>query len=152
MQIILLKDIKGLGKKNEIKNVADGYAKNYLVPRNLAREADKPAIGKLKNEIEAKKNKEQNQKRKLDSIVSALKNNPLIIPIKTGERGEVFGSVTKAEIIKELSNKLNLDKEAVSEIELSELDRPIKTLGKHLVKLKLGVAKDEIEINVTGQK
>lgn len=150
MRIILLKDIRGLGKKNEIKSVADGYAKNYLIPQNLAKDADKSALSELKNEIEAKKTKGQNQKEKLDSIISASKTNPVSIAIKTGKRGEVFGSVTRTDILKKLAERLNLDKETAEEIEITGLERPVKTPGTHRVELKLGGARGEIDVIVSG--
>lgn len=133
MKVILLQDIKGVGKKDEIINASDGHAKNYLFPRNLAVPADKEHMAKL----EAKKSSE-NHKKELEKE-AAIKNKEEIAKItlkiatKSGENGKIFGSITSKEIAENLKKqyKIEVDKKKVA------LKEPIKTLGTTNVEVKL---------------
>jgi large subunit ribosomal protein L9 len=122
MKIILLKDIKGLGVKYDIKQVKDGYARNFLIPQGLARPADQAGL-KLKSEFDAR---EQKLIEELKQKVKILEQEPEIFEIKTGERGEVFESVNKEKIQRILNRRGFRDFEV-------RLDRPLKTLGEHNV-------------------
>lgn len=133
MKVILLKDIKDLGKTGEIKELADGYARNYLIPRGLAVEA---TPDKLK-EIEEKKLKKQKNKQKEQSSAEALKDKlngkSVQISLKTGGGDKLFGAVTTKEIAELIEKQLNIkvDRKKI------ELEEPIKHLGDYNIKIKL---------------
>lgn len=132
MKVIFLQDVKGKGKQGEVKEVSEGYARNYLIPKNLVVEASK---GNMK-QLEAKKKGEEKQaekeyeealelKEKLESLEVALL-------AKAGEGGRLFGSVTSKQIVQELKKKkITLDKRKL------ELNDPIRTLGYTDVPVKL---------------
>ncbi len=152
MQVILLKDIRGFGRKNEIKNVADGYAKNYLIPKQLAKESDKTSLSELKNGIAAREEKLRQTKEIIDSITKKLQSDPLVIPVKVGSGGEVFGSVTKDNILKALSERFDWNKKMPAGADIENMDRPIKSLGRHKITLKLGGTREEIDVEVVGKE
>ncbi len=133
MKVILLKDIKDLGKTGEIKELADGYARNYLIPRGLAVEA---TPDKLK-EIEEKNLKTQKNKQKEMASAEALKDKlngkSVQISLKTGGGDKLFGAVTTKEIAEliEKQLKIKVDRKKI------ELDEPIKHLGDYNIKIKL---------------
>lgn len=128
MKILLLQDIKGLGKKMEIKEVADGYARNFLILKKLALPAEKTI--KIKGEFDAQ---ERIFTAKLQESKNKLNQEVLIFKIKTGSKGEVFGSINKEKIKKTLLNKKLIEPQA--EI---LLDKPIKSLGEHQIAINLG--------------
>lgn len=133
MKIILLKDYKNLGKAGEMVDAKDGYARNYLLPRNIAIEATPANVENWKEE-QAKLQEEerlafegaQELKEKLESIT-------LTLTAKGGETGKLFGSITNAEISKELlkEEKLSIDRKKI------ELKEPIKTAGLHEVPVRV---------------
>ncbi|NLF44538.1 MAG: 50S ribosomal protein L9 [Syntrophomonadaceae bacterium] len=133
MKVILLKDIKDLGKTGEIKELADGYARNYLIPRGLAVEA---TPDKLK-EIEEKNLKAQKNKQKEMASAEALKDKlngkSVQISLKTGGGDKLFGAVTTKEIAEliEKQLKIKVDRKKI------ELEEPIKHLGDYNIKIKL---------------
>jgi len=133
MKVILKSDIKGVGKKDQVINASDGYARNYLFPKNLAVPADKENMTKLNTKQKAneyKKSVELEEAKKLSEKISKLN---LIIKIKAGENGKIFGSVTAKEISEYLKNthKIDIDKKKI------ELKEPIKSLGSFNVSIKL---------------
>ena len=131
MRIILLKDIDELGKKYEVKEVADGYARNFLIPKGLAKPATEKVLKWLEaqKEIEAKKAEEE--LKKVQEKATTIDGQELIIPVKIGEEDQLFESITSQKI----SEKL---KEAGFEIKKSQIDlpEPIKELGEYPVKIK----------------
>ena len=143
MKVVLLKDIKGKGKKGDIVNISDGYALNYLIPQGLA----KPGTSSNLNEAnQAKQAKEyHDEQNKLQAIEQrkVIEGISLTIKVKCGANGKVFGSVTNKEVSDELAKqKINIDKKKI------EMDT-IKTTGHFDVKVKLypGVtAKLKIEV------
>jgi large subunit ribosomal protein L9 len=133
MKVIFLKDVKGKGKKGEVKNVADGYAHNFLLKNNLAREADQAAISQLagqkkKQEKEAAQELEEAKalKEKLESLTIELK-------AKSGEGGRLFGSITTKQVATELEkvHGIKIDKRKM------ELDDAIRALGYTNVPVKV---------------
>ena len=128
MKIILLQTIKGLGNKFDIKQVKDGYARNFLLPRGLAKIATEQVIKELETQKAAWEKGEQEIKTKLEALAKELSSQEFKFTLKTGKKGEVFGSVTKDDIKSKLS---------MPDIEI-ELERPIKTLGEHQVEIDLG--------------
>ena len=132
MKVIFLKDVKGQGKKGEIKNVSDGYASNFLFAQGLAKPANDSNVKQMEHQkgIEAKqKEKEKQEAQQLASKLDAL---TLVLKTKAGEGGRVFGSITSKHIADELKKqKFDIDKRKI------QLDDPIKTLGVTQVPVKL---------------
>lgn len=133
MKVILLDNIKGVGKKDQIINASDGYARNYLFPKKLAIEANNENMLKLKakqNGIEYKKNIEKEEANKL---ANRLQEITLKIQVKAGENGKIFGGVTAKEIAENLKAQYNIEIDK-KKINLSET---IKILGTVTVDIKL---------------
>lgn len=124
MRIFLLKDVKGIGRVNEIKNVSDGYARNFLIPRKLAVPADKKAIG-VKKEIDKK---EEDRVEEYKELAKKLADEKLTFKLKVGEKNEVFGSVSSTDIDKVLEGGIYRDGKV-------ELVHSLKELGEHKVEV-----------------
>lgn len=133
MQVILLQDIKGVGKKDEIINANDGYARNYLLPKKLGVEANKENLSKLKAKNDSKAYKKSVEKEEAQKIAEKLKGILLKIPVKSGENGKIFGSITSKEIADNLKEQYGIDVDK-KKIDLKE---PIKSLGSFNVNIKL---------------
>ncbi len=146
MKVILLQDIKGVGRKNEIINASDGYARNFLFKKNLAIEANIENMSKLNSQNEAKQYKKDVEKEAAKEIAKKLEKIILQIKVQSGEGGKIFGSVSAKEISENLQKQYNIvvDKKKI------DLKEPIKTLGEKQVDVKLfeGVT-GTIKINVT---
>ncbi|MFG6113636.1 large subunit ribosomal protein L9 [Thalassobacillus cyri] len=133
MKVIFTEDVKGKGKKGEVKNVSDGYARNYLLKNNLAKEA---TPGNMK-ELKAKKNKEkqleQQELEEAEKLKETLAGLEVKLTAKSGDGGRLFGSITSKQIADELkkTHKIKIDKRKI------ELDNPIRTLGYTNVPVKL---------------
>ena len=133
MKVILLDNIKGVGKKDEIINASDGYARNYLFPKKLAVEATKENLGKLESKNEANKFKKQNEKNDSIEVANKLKELVLTIKVKAGENGKIFGGVTSKEISENLKEqyKIEIDKKKI------EVKETIKNIGRFTINIKL---------------
>lgn len=127
MKVILLADVKGIGRKNEVKNVADGYARNFLIARKLAVAADEKGMG-VKKAADAK---EQAEHDRLQAIADKLSAMTFEFTIKTGEHKEVFGSVSKRDV------EQAIRAQGIGEGEI-EMDHPIKSTGEHSVEVNFG--------------
>ena len=133
MKVILLEDVKTLGKKGQIVEVNDGYARNFILKKNLGLEA----TGKNLNDLKLhKQNEEKVAKEKLEAakaLAEDLKNKSIIVRIQAGVEGKVFGSISSKEIAQAAKEQcdLELDKKKIV------LPEPIKTLGTHEVPVKL---------------
>lgn len=127
MQVILLADVKGVGRKNEVKNVADGYARNFLIARKLAVAADEKGMS-VKAASDAK---EEAEKARLSAIAAKLGAMTFEFAIKTGEHKEVFGSVSKRDVEQAIRAK------GIAEGEIL-LGHPIKSTGEHQVEVNFG--------------
>ena len=133
MKVILLDNIKGVGKKDEIINASDGYARNYLLPKKLAVEANAENMAKLNNKKEAANYRKDVEKQNAEELAKKLKGIMLKIKVKAGENGKIFGGVTSKEISDNLKSQYNFDIDK-KKIELKET---IKTLGEFNVPIKL---------------
>ena len=133
MKVILLDNIKGVGKKDEIINASDGYARNYLLPRKLAVEANAENMAKLNNKKEAANYKKDLEKQNAEELAKKLKGIMLKIKVKAGENGKIFGGVTSKEISDNLKSQYNFDIDK-KKIDLKET---IKTLGEFNITIKL---------------
>ena len=133
MKVILLDNIKGVGKKDEVINASDGYARNYLFPKKLAEEANTENMAKLNNKKEAALYKKDQEKQNAEELAKKLKGIMLKIKVKAGENGKIFGGVTSKEISDNLKTQYNfeVDKKKI------ELKETIKTLGSFNVSIKL---------------
>ena len=133
MKVILLDNIKGVGKKDEIINASDGYARNYLLPKKLAVEANAENMSKLNNKKESANYKKDQEKQQAEELAKKLKGIMLKIKVKAGENGKIFGGVTSKEISENLKSQYNfvVDKKKI------ELKDTIKTLGSFNVSIKL---------------
>ena len=132
MKVILLQDVKSLGKKDEIVEVSDGYARNFLLPRKLAVPVSKAALKRLEKnrlEREARQAKEREGAEKLAASLEALS---LTLPVKVGENDKLFGSVGVGDIAEALkAQHIDLDRRKIL------LADPIRELGVYTVRIKL---------------
>lgn len=132
MKVLLLVDVKGTGKKGEIKEVADGYAKNFLLKTGKAKIADNSAINENNRKIEANSYHREMEKQAAQKLANELKNTKVVVEIKCGENGKTFGSVTSKEISEALKAKgYDIDKRKI------ELKEPLKTIGVYTIDIKL---------------
>ena len=133
MKIILLKDVRGLGKKNEIREAADGYVRNFLLPSKLVKIAT-PQILAEHNKVVAKMTAEDREaKKRAEELARELNSRFLEFHLKTDESGTVFGSVNKDMILKGLRDSKLVRKERVE----IELEHPLKQIGEHMVPVDL---------------
>lgn len=133
MKVILNKDIKALGKLGDVKEVADGYARNCLFPQNLAIEATAANLKMLADRKSSEANRQAIEEAEAKELANKLNGKALNFKVKSGEGGRLFGSVTSKELSEEIKKtlKLDIDKRRIG------LEEPIKTLGEHTVKLHL---------------
>lgn len=134
MKVIFNVDVKGQGKKGELKEVSDGYARNYLLPRNLASEATTDNINTLKLKEKAKQAQLAKEKALAEENAKKLSGVQVIIRAKAGKNGKLFGAVTSQEISDALKAQFNIDIEKNKIVQAE----PIKTFGNFTVKAKLG--------------
>jgi large subunit ribosomal protein L9 len=127
MKVLLLQDVKKVGRRNEIKEVSDGYARNFLIPKKLAMPADEAAL-KIKK---ATDEKEAELVAKLKNLSEKLKNDILEFRVKSGKEGEVFGSVSAEQIKKSLEEKGYGKTEVL-------LEKPLRLMGNHKVGINFG--------------
>lgn len=132
MKVILLKDVKSVGKKGDIINASDGYARNYLLPRGLAQEATGTNVHILNNKKEAERRQKLAEIEAAQKIAESLKGKEINLSVKTGENGKLFGSITGKDIADELNKKYNLKVEKKKIV----VDN-IKQVGTYDVEVKL---------------
>lgn len=133
MKVILKKDVKSLGKKGQVCEVSDGYARNFLFPRELAVEATTGNLNDLASKKANEQRKKEKEKQEAQELAAKLNSITLEVITKTGEGGRLFGSVTNKEIAEALKAKykIGIDKRKI------ELKEPIKALGTFNVQVKL---------------
>ena len=134
MKVILQQDVKGHGKKGQMVEVSDGYARNFLLPRKLAVEANADNVNTMKLQEKAKKAKEAAEKAEAEAIAQKLTGCTVKLSAKAGAGGKLFGAVTTKEISEGLKKQFDLD---IPKQKLV-LDEPIKAYGTYQVKAKLG--------------
>jgi large subunit ribosomal protein L9 len=148
MKVILKEPVKGLGEKDDVVEVKDGYARNYLLPRGLAVEANAVNMELVRSRKKAEESRAQKEREEAEKVCQKLNGITLEIKAKAGESGKLFGSVTSMEIAEALNKSygLNIDKKKIS------LSEPIKSLGETTAEVKLypGVSA-QLKINVTAQ-
>lgn len=133
MKVILKADIKGVGKKDQVINASDGYARNFLFPKDLAVEANNENIAKLKAKQNSAKFQKDQEREEAIKVADKLSKILLKIQVKSGENGKIFGGVSAKEIAQELEKNCNIkvDKKKI------DLRETIKTLGMQTVEIKL---------------
>ena len=138
MKVIFLQDVRGQGKKGEMKEVSEGYGRNYLIPRKLAVEANKDNLNALALKEKAKKAQEQREREAAEENSRRLKDVVVTIRAKAGANGKLFGSVTSQEIADALSEQhgITVEKNRIVQNE------PIKAFGNYEVKCKFGFGID----------
>jgi len=148
MKIILIKDISNLGKKLEIKNVKPGYARNFLIPQNLAIPATKGNLKWQEKEISKEKEKEEKRTKEIQEMIARLKNLKLKVAVKVGEKEELFEKINSSKIVKILEKEgFKISKENVI------LKEPIKTIGEYTIPISFGEnLKTKIKIKVAKDK
>lgn len=148
MKVILLENVKGVGKKDEIINANDGYACNFLFPKNLAIEANSTNLSKLKSKQDSASFKKSEEKKNAEEMKEKLSKIVLKINVKAGENGKIFGGVTAKEISEQLKKQYNynIDKKKI------DIKETIKTIGMFTIDLKLfeGVV-GKLKIHIIGE-
>lgn len=134
MKVIFTADVRGQGKKGELKEVSDGFARNYLLPRKLATEATADNINALKLKEKAKAAQMAKEKAQAEEYAGRLSEVQVIIRAKAGANGRLFGSVTSQEISDALKAQFDMDIEKNRIVQAE----PIKAFGAYTVKAKLG--------------
>jgi large subunit ribosomal protein L9 len=131
MRVILLKDIENFGKKNEVKEVKDGYARNFLIPKNLAKIATKQAMEELESQKEIEAQKAEEELKKTQALIESMEGMEFVINVKLGDEGQLFESITPQKIQETLKQSgFDIKKPQI------ELSQPIKELGEFPVKIK----------------
>ena len=138
MKVILLQDVKGTGRKDQILEVSDGFARNFLLPRKVAREATAEALNSIEKAKEAQQHREDVKKAEAEQKARDLKGKLVVVKAKAGEGGRLYGSVTVQEIADALKAQhgVDIDRRKI------ELEEPIRTAGQTTfsVRLTAGVA------------
>lgn len=137
MKVILLQDIKGIGRRGEIKNVSDGHAKNLLIPKGLVKVATGHATHVLEVQKESRAKQQAAIETELRTIAKMTAEQPLPFYTKVGKHGEVFGSVTKHDIEEAIKARLSSLAREHATIKI-DLEKQIKTLGAHEVAVHFG--------------
>ena len=142
MRVILKREVAGLGRPGDVKDVADGYAQNFLLPRGLAIEATAGEMKVLARARDAKRAKQDRAHAEAEELAKRLSETTLVFRLKAGEQGKTFGSVTSKDIAEALQReqKVDVDKTKV------HLPEPLKALGVHQVEIRLLT---DVRANVT---
>jgi large subunit ribosomal protein L9 len=133
VRLVLLQDVKSLGKRGDVVDVADGYARNYLLPRKLAGEADKGALAQLDAQQKAREKRHAQELADARALAGRLESAKLSVKAKAGGNGKLFGAVTNADVAAAIAGALSveIDKHKI------ELTSQIKSLGSYPVEIKL---------------
>ena len=133
MKVILLKDVKGTGKKGEMKEVSDGYARNFLLPKKMAVVANNTSVKELDEKNKAQENKAQKEYEAAVELGKKIEELNVVIYSKAGDGGRLFGSITSKDIAEQIKKQhdIQVDKRKV------QLDEPRKGLGSRFVEIKI---------------
>ena len=134
MKVILQQDVKGQGKKGQLIEASDGYARNFLLPRKLAVPATAENLNTMKVQDRARQAREAAEKAEAERIAGVLESTQVIIRAKGGDGGRLFGSVTSKEVSEALKTQHGMDVPKAKIIQ----DEPIKAYGSYTLKCKLG--------------
>ena len=133
MKVILLKDIKGTGKKDQIIEVSDGYGRNYLLPRKMAVEATNEAVNSIENSKSAAKHREDVKKNDAETAARDMKGKTVTLKVRAGDNGRLYGSITTQEIADALKAQhgVEIDKRKI------DLDEKVTSVGQTTITLKM---------------
>ena len=133
MKVILLSDVKGTGKKDQIVEVSDGYARNFLLPRKLAREATNEALNAIDTAKRAAKHRDDVKREQAEQKARELKGKVVVLRLRAGENGRLYGSVTNEQVADALREQhgVEVDKRKI------ELEEPVKAVGQVLATVRL---------------
>jgi len=148
MQVILIQDVNNLGGINEVVNVKNGYARNYLFPRQMAVEASPSNMKQLDERLKQQKKKEEKMLAEINSVIAKLKEAPLKIGAKTGTSGKIFGSVTALQISRAIRDQrgYEIDRKKITII------GDVKELGTHKASVDFGNGQStEVDFEVVGE-
>ena len=146
MKVILLQDVKALGKKGDLVNASDGYARNFLLPKNLAREANAQAMNEYRNAENSKNFKIATEKKQAEGYKAQLEGKTFEMKAKAGQGGKLFGSITAKQVAEEIKKQYNIDVDKRKVV----LDCDIKEFGTYHAEVKLftGVsAKIDVQVS-----
>lgn len=132
MKVILLADVKAKGKKGDLINVPDGYARNFLFPKNLAVEADNAALSEMKSQKDAAEHHRKEEIAAAQALADKLNGKTVVLSAKAGSSGRLFGSITSKEIADEINRAFSV---SIDKKKLSVAD--IKNFGEYTAQLKL---------------
>jgi large subunit ribosomal protein L9 len=142
VRVILKREVRGLGRPGEVKDVADGYAQNFLLPRGLATLATAGELKHLAQERQADKAKKDREHSDAEELATRLAGITLIFHLKAGEQGKTFGSVTNKDIAEALKKEHRIDVDRTKIV----LTEPVRSLGPHRVEIRL---LPDVRANVT---
>ncbi len=144
MKLVLFSDVKALGRKGDIVDVADGYARNFLLPRKLAGEADKGALAQIEAQHKAQARREANELAEAKALAVRIEGAKFAVRAKAGGNGKLFGAVTNADVASAIAGALSIEIDR-HKIEVDQ----IKALGSYSVEIKLHksvVAKTKVDV------
>lgn len=148
MQVILIQDVNNLGGVNEVVNVRNGYARNYLFPRQMAVEASPSNMKQLEERLKQQKKKEEKMLAEVNKVIEVLKESPLKIGAKTGTSGKIFGSVTSVQIARAIRDQkgYEIDRRRIHLVD------DVKELGTYKAKIDFGNGQEtEVELEVVAE-
>lgn len=133
MKVILTTDVPKLGKQGDVVQVSDGYARNYLLPRNMAIEASAARLQELEQKNQQLEKRRKKEEQMAQSIKEQIEGQTFVVKVKSGESGKLFGAVTSKEIADAIKAryKVDIDKKRI------EIKEPIKQLGEYPVRIRL---------------
>lgn len=148
MQVILIQDVNNLGGINEVVNVKNGYARNYLFPRQMAVEASPSNMKQLEERLKQQKKKEDKMLAEVNKVIEVLKESPVKIGAKTGTSGKIFGSVTSVQIARAIRDQkgYEIDRRRIHLVD------DVKELGTYKAKIDFGNGQEtEVELEVVAE-
>lgn len=148
MQVILIQDVNNLGGINEVVNVKNGYARNYLFPRQMAVEASPSNMKQLNERLKQQTKKEEKMLAEVNKVIEVLKSGPVKIGAKTGTSGKIFGSVTSVQIARAIRDQkgYEIDRRRI------QLVDDVKELGSYKARIDFGNGQDtEVEVEVVAE-
>lgn len=148
MQVILIQDVNNLGGTNEVVNVKNGYARNYLFPRQMAVEASPSNMKQLDERLKQQKKKEEKMLAEVNKVIDVLKDGPVKIGAKTGTSGKIFGSVTSVQIARAIRDQkgYEIDRRRIHLVD------DVKELGTYKAKIDFGNGQEtELEVEVVAE-
>jgi large subunit ribosomal protein L9 len=148
MQVILIQDVNNLGGTNEVVNVRNGYARNYLFPRQMAVEASPSNMKQLEERLKQQKKKEEKMLAEVNKVIEVLKDGPVKLGAKTGTSGKIFGSVTSVQIARAIRDQkgYEIDRRRIHLVD------EVKELGTYKAKIDFGNGQEtEVELEVVAE-